>query len=317
MSWERDPLWAKACLFFGRAFNTQRDDPTFGLWCSLGLELLARAALASVSPALLAQPDPTQRNLLHVVHRESEIPFPKSISANLVFDLCSRIFPAFSEEDRKVASALLNRRNEELHSGAAAFDEYRPSHWLVGFYHACKSLTTVLEETLADLFGEDEARFAEQLLGENRDNLKNEVLSAIAAHKKAFSTKEPDEQIAARAQAEELSREVSTQRHHKVVCPACGCTATVQGTPFGKEHVTHEEDGVIVVRQAVSPTDFSCSACGLKLAMYAALETAGLGAHYTRKTTYSPEDYYGLINPDDVDWYLASQAGDLLEYDNE
>ena len=50
MSWERDPLWAKARLFFQHAFNTQRDDPTFGLWCSLGLELLARAALAVREP---------------------------------------------------------------------------------------------------------------------------------------------------------------------------------------------------------------------------------------------------------------------------
>jgi hypothetical protein len=317
MSWERDPLWAKARLFFGRAVNTPRDDPTFGLWCSLGLELLARAALASVSPTLLAQPDPAQRNLLHVVHRESEIPFPKSISASVVFDLCRKIFPAFSKEDRKVASALLHLRNEEVHSGAAAFDQYSPSHWLIGFYHACQSLSTVLGETLAELFGEDEAKFAERLLAENRDNLRNTVLTAIAAYKKVFSTRDPGEQKALRAQAEELAGELSAKRHHRVVCPSCGCTATLQGTPFGKEHVTHEEEGAIVVRQAVSPTDFSCSACGLKLSTYAEVETAGLGEHYTRTTTYSPEDYYGLINPDDLDSYLASQAEDVLEFDNE
>ena len=115
----------------------------------------------------------------------------------LVFDLCSKIFPTFSKEDHRVASALLNRRNEELHSGAAAFDHYDPSYWLVDFYHACQSLTTMLGETLADLYGEDEATFAERLLAENRDNLKNTVLSSIAAHRNSFSTKEPDEQIAA------------------------------------------------------------------------------------------------------------------------
>src|SRR5713101_2698481 len=41
MSWERDPLWAKARLYFERAFELPRDDPRFGLWCSLALELLA------------------------------------------------------------------------------------------------------------------------------------------------------------------------------------------------------------------------------------------------------------------------------------
>lgn len=316
MSWERDPLWAKARLFFERAFNTERDDPAFGLWCSLGLELLARAAVASVSPALLAQPDPTHRNLLHAVHPESEIPFPKSIGASVVFDLCRKLFPEFSEEDRKLALALLNRRNEELHSGAAAFDEYGTSEWLVGLYHACKSLTIVLQEHLEGLFGEGEANFAEKLLAENRDNLKNKVLGAIAAHRKLFTTKDPHEQRAARTRAEDLSRDLSTQGHHAVTCPACECTATVEGTPFGKEHVTHEEDGTIVVRQAVSPTDLSCSACGLTLTTYAALETARLGDPFTRRRTYSPEDYYGLTDPD-LESYLESQAQDFLEYDNE
>ena len=76
MSWERDPLWAKARLFFGRAFDEPRDDPRFGLWCSLGLELLARAALASISPTLLAAPENTHRYLLHALGRAllTEIP---------------------------------------------------------------------------------------------------------------------------------------------------------------------------------------------------------------------------------------------------
>lgn len=318
MSWDRDPLWAKTRLFFQYAFNTRRDDATFGLWCSLGLELLARTALASVSPTLLALPDKDQKNLLHVVHKESEIPSPKSIAATLVFNLCRRMFPVvFSEEDLKVALALLNQRNAELHSGAAAFEEYRSSQWLAGFYHACRSLTTVLDESLEDLFGEDEAKFAKEILAENRENLKKEVLGTIAAHAKAFEAKPPDEQEAARLAAEELGQKLSTQRRHRVRCPACRCTATVQGRPFGKEHVTHEENGEIVVRQAVSPTEFSCPACGLNLATYAQLETAGLGDHYTRQTTYSAEEYYGLINPDDLESYLESQAGDLREYDNE
>jgi hypothetical protein len=317
MSWERDPLWAKARLFFQHALNTQRDDATFGLWCSIGLEMLARATLASVSPTLLAQPDNEQKNLLHVVHKESELLFPKSIAATQVFELCRRMFPVFSEEDRKVAFALLNQRNAELHSGAAAFEEYRSSQWLAGFYHACRSLTTVLEESLEDLFGAQEAKFAEEMLAENRDNVKKEVLSAIAAHKRVFEAKQPDEQEAAKLEAEELGQKLSTQRHHRVTCPACGCTATVQGRPFGKEHVTHEESGEIVVRQAVSPTEFSCHTCGLTLATYAQLETAGLGDHYTRMTTYSAEEYYGLINPDDLESYLESQVGDFREYDNE
>ncbi|MEI6848364.1 MAG: hypothetical protein WCK32_10185 [Chlorobiaceae bacterium] len=321
MSWERDPLFTKARLFFQNAFNTHRDDSSFGLWCSLGLELLARATLAPVSPTLLAQPDQAQKYLLHVVHKESELQFPKSIIASQVFELCNRIFPEFSEEDRKVAVALLNVRNAELHSGAAAFKEYNSSKWLAGFYHACRSLANALEESLEDLFGEQEAKFAQDLLAENRDNVKKEVLGAINKHKSLFETKPQSDKETAKLEAEKLGQELSTKRHHRVTCPACGCTATVKGRPFGKEHVTHDESYEIIVKQAVSPTEFSCPACSLKLTTYAQLETAGCGDPYTRKNTYSAAEYYGLIETDDLDSYLAeylaSQAEDFREYDNE
>ena len=314
MSWDYDPLWAKSRLFFQYAFNQERDDPAFGLWCSFGLELLARAAVASVSPTLLALPDNDQKNLLHVVHKESELPFPRSIPANQVVALCVRLFPTFSEEDAKVSLALLNQRNAELHSGAAAFEEYRPSQWLAGFYHACESLLRVLGESLESLFGDDEAKFTQELLAENRDNIKKSVLDAISAHRRVFEGLPADQQAAAETEAEDRGRELSTQRRHRVACPACNCTATVQGRLFGKEHVSHEESGEIVVRQAVSPTEFSCSACGLKFTTYAELEVAGVADHYTRKTTYSPEDYYGLVDPDELE-YGREDVGP--EYDNE
>ena len=227
MSWERDPLWAKARLFFERAFDEPRDEPTFGLWCSLGLEMLARSALASISPTLLAKDDHNHKYLLYALNRTSERK-PQSITATQLFNLCKTLFPDFTEDDVKAAEALINRRNEELHSGAAAFEEYPSSQWLTGFYRACNLLSTAMGESLTSLFGEEEAKFAEVMLAENRKNVKSRVLSAIADHKKAFEAKQPPEKEAARAEAIKLGLELSTQQHHRVTCPACGCTATVQ-----------------------------------------------------------------------------------------
>jgi hypothetical protein len=317
MSWERDPLWAKSRLFFERAFGESRDDPTFGLWCSLGLELLARAALASISPTLLAEPDNEHRYLLHALNRGSERIPRKSITAAQVFALCRTLFPEFTEEDHKTALALLSRRNEELHSGGAAFDEYRPNQWLGGFYRACRSLTTAMGESLVSLFGEDEATVAAEVLTENQNDVRQRVLSSIAAHRKVFQEKQLEERQAAATRAEELGRELAVQRHHRVTCPACQCVATLQGHPFGKEHVTQGEYE-IVVRQSVSPTNFSCSACGLNLEGYAEVDAAGLGGQYTRATTYSPEEYYGLIDPDNMESYIKGYLANLgEEYDNE
>jgi transcription elongation factor Elf1 len=316
MSWERDPLWAKARLFFERAFAEPRDGPTFGLWCSFGLELLARASLASISPTLLAEPDDEHKYLLHALNRGSERTPHKSIGAAQVLYLCRTLFPEFTEDDHKASLALINRRNEELHSGAAAFEEYPARQWLAGFYHACRSLSGAMGESLATLFGGDEGKAATSMLLENQNDVRQRVMSSISAHRKVFQDKTQEERDAAKRSAEERGRQLAAQREHRVTCPACQSVATVQGTPFGKENVTHD-DGEIVVRQCVSPNSFSCSACGLKLQSYAELDAAGLGGQYTRRTTFSPEEYYGLIAEDELKAYLEEYTRRQEEYDNE
>src|SRR5271157_5412328 len=130
MTWDCDPLWAKAKLYFARAFETRRDDPAFGLWCSLGLELLGRAALASVSPTLLAYPQSDMANLLHAL-KQKEISKPRSVNTAQVFSLCKVVFNEFTDQDLNICNALTNQRNAELHSGSEAFDDYGTSKWLV------------------------------------------------------------------------------------------------------------------------------------------------------------------------------------------
>jgi len=317
MSWERDPLWAKAKLFFERAFSEPREEPLFGLWCSLGLELLGRAALASVSPTLLADPR-DHNNLLYALNRYLGGTPRNSIASRQVFVLCKTLFPQFyNEEDYTISIALLNRRNEELHTGGAAFQEYTATKWLAGFYKACNSLCCSMDETLVSIFGEEEAHVAEEIITENKKEVFHRVSEAIATHRKRFESKPEPEREEARIQSNKRGNELSLKRHHCVTCPACGCTATKQGTAFGKENISHEEDS-IVVRQAVTPISFECQACGLNLSGYAELEAANLGGQYTRTTTYTPEEYYGLVNEKDTYEFDEDAAlGHYPEYDNE
>ena len=321
MSWEKEPQWAKARLFFERAFEEPREDPLFGLWCSLGLELLARAAIASVNPALLAEPDPDHKNVLQALNLVPAGGPRKSLGIARVLNLCRTVFPKFSEDDRKVALALANRRNDELHSGASAFTEYPPNEWLVSFYHACGSLTDSMGETLESLFGKPEADLATEVLSQNQSAVKSKVMQLIADHAKLFSAKSPEQQRLATESAKIEGEQLSRKRHHRVTCPACASVATVQGEPFGPEKVLHE-DGLIRVRQAVSPRLFSCPACGLKLQGYAELDVAEIGGQYSRTTDFSPDDYYGLIDPKNfdpspyVEKYLEGLREEA-EYDND
>jgi hypothetical protein len=319
MIWERDLLWAKARLFLERAFDQPAEDPQYGLWCSLGLELLARAAVASISPVLLAEPDSEQKNLLHALGAGPSLPTPKSITVTQVFIHCRNLFANFTKEDSAASMALVNRRNAELHSAEAAFANYPSGQWLPGFYRSCFALAEALGETLDSLLGPDQARIAVEILQQSKNDVLGRVKNAVSAYKRVFDEKSPEERAAAADKARAETKTLVHLRRHKVSCPACTSDATVEGDAFGPEKIEHEE-GQIVVRQSVSPRAFQCAACGLKLTGYAELDAADLGGTYTRRTTVAPEDFYGLIDPESadmseyVDRYLRDQAE---EYDNE
>jgi hypothetical protein len=94
---------------------------------------------------------------------------------------------------------------------------------------------------------------------------------------------------------------------------------TTRVCPFD-ELLAHGGNSLAVaINKAVSPRAFKCFACGLKLAGYAELDGADLGGTYTRRTTFTPEDYYGLIDPETADMseYFGRYMADMQEYDNE
>jgi hypothetical protein len=323
MSWDRDPLWAKSRLYFEYALALDRTDPRFGLWCTFGLELLARAALSSVSPALLAEPDREHKYLLHAFGRGNPKVGQVSIGADRVFRLCEAIFPGFTSEHVQSAKALLERRNAELHTGEAAFDGYTTQHWLSGFYACCKALAEALGESLETLLGSEEAREAVTLLDAIDREVRERVSRRVEHYAGVFFDKPESEQQAARTAAAVDGARLAHAKHHRVTCPACGSAATVQGDVFGGSRVV-DDQGEIVVKQAVSPRRLACIACGLKLEGYGELAAAALGDHYTRTTRYSPEEYYGLLNRDDIDEIeniaretLGMFHPDDREYDNE
>lgn len=323
MSWERDPLWAKARLFLEHAFRQDREDPQFGLWCALGLELLARSALSSISPTLLAEPDKEQKNLLYALKRGDAKTPAQSISCARVFRLCRTQFSGFTDSDLTNSLALVNRRNAELHSGEDAFGTYTTRHWVPGFYGCCKVLAEAMGENLESLFGPVEAAVADEVLAQAAVEVRKRVFQEIANHKAIFLRLSESEQAAAQQAASESAKQLAFSRHHKVKCPACSALGTLQGDTHGESRI-EDQDGEIVVKQTVTPRIFSCAACGLKLNGFAELSAAELGDQYTRTSRYSPEEYYELINPDDHET-LEQLARDALgmrhpadrEYDNE
>ena len=300
MSWEREPLFTKAKLYFEKAYEEDKEEPYFGLWCAMGLELLARSAVSHVSPTLLAEPDREHQNLLYALNLGSAKSKRQSIGMIQIISLCQTLIPEFTDSNFKIASAIINRRNEEVHTGAAAFEEYPTQQWIAGFYKCCKILSEFQGESLNSLFGGDIRKEAELILAEIEEEVIGKTKSLIAAHKKVFDNKEKEAQEALRKSAQENCDKFAYRGYHRVKCPACDCTSTVIGEPYGKETVENKKDEIIV-RQSILPTKFSCTACELKLNGYNSLAAAGIANHYTRRNNYSPEEYYDMINPEDYD----------------
>lgn len=319
MSWDKDSLWQKAVLFMERAFKEDREGDVFPLWASMGLELLCRSAVAHVSPLLLAEPERDQKNALHILGFGTAS--PKSINTNQVLGLCKVLFSDFTDDEVKAASTLVGRRNEELHTGAAAYGSFRVQDWLPGFFRCCDVLATAVGESLDTLLGAEEAAAARDTLVAAEKSIESSVKADISAHAKVFKAKDEDERRELAEAAQRLGDELAGQRHHRVRCPACESVATVQGSDVGPQRVEHG-DGCIIVRQTVLPNRFVCSACGLRLNGYQALRAAGVANHFTRRSELSPSDYYQLIDPEDssaMDEYMRDYAErhDYYQFNND
>lgn len=78
---DRDALYAKSQVYIRRGLRAQADKDTeeYQLWASLALELLGKAALAKVHPALVA--DPTHYQSLFAACGRQLSPEIKTIGA--------------------------------------------------------------------------------------------------------------------------------------------------------------------------------------------------------------------------------------------
>ncbi|WBU64814.1 hypothetical protein [Paracoccus aerodenitrificans] len=270
------------------AFNS--DEWEYALWSSLALEFLARAALANVSPALLADTDRNWSSLYHALgFTPVEEKFsPKSITITEVFRRLLAIVPEFTKEHESFGIIHTGMRNAELHSGELAFDGVKGSTWQPRFYQCCQVLLASIGATLADFVGDDEARVAKQLIEAAADDGAKAVKGEVDAHKKVWEAKAKDERESLRAQAE-----VWASRHngHRVACPSCASTALVAGEPVAPPNQKLEE-GEIIETQEYLPNQFECIACRLKISGLSRLAAIGLSDRYKKTQIYDAAEYY-------------------------
>jgi hypothetical protein len=298
MIWSYDSLWQKTKLYVARALGEEREGPLFPFWSALALEFLARATLASVHPALLA--DPTDGENIMYVFGFGTTKNPKSIPAKALFLRCQRAIPGFAEQDVKFSMSMVERRNQELHSGAPVFDDLPTALWLADYFRICKMLLSLQKKSLIDLFGAEEVAAAEKMIEAANEKLNYEAQVAMAAAAKQFKLLSPEDQEHM-LQSSKIRVLLKGSNARELTCPACGGSGVVHGEPV-RTAETRLKDEMLVREVAILPTTFVCDSCGLKLVGHGLLHAAGLGGQFTIEDRQSPLEYYGP-ELDPADYY--------------
>lgn len=229
--WDFDVLWEKTKLYVARAAREEQEGALFPFWSILALELLARSVLASIHPALLADPREGPHLLYAFGYGQPER--ARSVQASTVFKRCGVVIDDFTEGDVNGAIGLIDLRNEELHTGGTPFAGLKTGVWLADYYRLCQILLRALGKDLQDLFSDEEAAAAETMIAAAAEALEHEVRQLIADTKAAFEQLLPEEKAeqlarSAAVTAELTSRAVLPAELGFVIdCPACGGKAWV------------------------------------------------------------------------------------------
>lgn len=289
-AWDADALYAKAERYSQHMTDLDSDDWEFALWSSLTLELLGRAALANISPVLLADTDKTWSNTYHAMGFDpTEEKFaPKSIAISDVFRRLSSILPDFNKEHENFGILHTGRRNSELHSGEAVFDGMKGSTWQPRFYETCNILLNSMGMTLKDFWGQEEAEVAQKLIDAAADDGAKAVRGEVDAHRKVWLSKSDEERDTLTRQAAVWA---TRQTGHRVDCPACTSTALVSGDPVAAP-VQRLVNGEIIHTQEYLPNQFQCVACTLKISGLSRLAVVGLSDRYKKTQVFDPAEYY-------------------------
>jgi len=308
--WSAEALFAKALLFVNELERYAPDDWQHRLWASLSLELIARAALANISPALLAD----RKDWRHIHYAlgftaTAKKVVPLSISTKEVLDILHELVPDFIKELRDACVKQCGYRNAELHSGEDYFTGLGTSAWLPQYYASCQVFLRSIGKELDDLFADHE--MAEGLIASIQDAAAKSVEKDIEAHKRLWEAKSPEDRTSSVQQATAWAGRYAG---HRSVCPSCASPALLRGSRQGSVTTEIGQDAV-VQKQTMLPSAFECIACGLKITGLSKLLACGLGDAFVATTTLSPAEYFGLYTEQDLNEARAS--GGEPEYEED
>ncbi|MGB6243324.1 hypothetical protein [Gordonia sp. (in: high G+C Gram-positive bacteria)] len=288
--WNPDALWIKAKLLINHALDDDepRDFDERALWASLALELLAKAALARVSPLLIAVPNEDGHNLLvasGLVQGEARF---TSVQARTLFSRCAKAFKPFSEKE---AQTIANARNEYLHGAAASFAPIPPDAWWPRYWAQARILVHACDKDMDDFVGYEYESKVEGHLTRNKKNIEHRAEMLVERARQRLGQFKSGQMRA--AELDEWVRRAKCltaglRYSASASCPACDGTGLVEGEDVDNAETHYEQisedDYDAWVDLTVGAAYFSCSECHLILDSYELIEALGLPADFEATT---------------------------------
>jgi hypothetical protein len=297
---ERDALYAKSQVYIRRGLRAQADKDTeeYQLWASLALELLGKAALAKVHPALVA--DPTHYQSLFAACGRQLSPDIKTITAKTLFDRLSHIEKDFDSRHQKFCEQMALRRNAELHSGESPFSGMSAEAWEREFWGAIEIVLGMQDETLESWLGAEDSKAPAKIIEQAEEALQWAVKHRITRCKEDFEKKLQDPKR--RQETIEESKKLTWNDYtwdgrDRCTCPACRSSGFLGGTLWNEEVIESDpgwqdygpdgeeygEPPSEVVEKTFTVETFVCPVCGLRLYGKNEIATANLPEEFSSR----------------------------------
>lgn len=302
-AFEEEALWNKSKAYIDKALaaRDEGDDSGFHLWAAVALELLGKAALAHVHPALVA--DPSDIKSLLAACGVQTTPKLKSITAKTVFErlrtTCQNFDRAMADECMK----MMNRRNAELHSGQSPILGLDPRAWVPVLWKNVDVLLEAQGKNLEDWLGGAEAERVQAILSDSAETSRQAVLGRIERRKSEFEARSPKgsqqrQDAERRAESRPAPFAQIETAYDRVACPSCGLPAWLRGEEWNREVIDTvidpDEDNAFggyyeVVDVTYGSEVFHCEECNLTLEGQDEIEVSGLPATFEQEMEEEPD----------------------------
>ena len=281
--YDHEALWSKAKVFLNRAMDPDsgRSFDEQALWASAALELLGKAALARVSPLLIAEPTEEGVNILIATGLIEGTAKFTSVSASTIFKRCQRAFRPFNAAEAQQFAAA---RNEYLHGSEIGFVTLEPRTWWPRYWALAAILITAQDREIEDLVGPDRLGIVGEYLEQNSKNVEHRTESLIARAAQRLAQYRAGT-LPAKIQMEwQSNRDLTLCLTYSTTatCPACGELGTLEGddgsdATYQYDYGDEDEDFRSAWAEIAVPAEyFSCSTCHLVLDSYELISQAGL-----------------------------------------